>query len=86
MKPVALVSRALHNSSRKGDLVLDTFGGSGTTLIACEAEGRVCRMVELDPRYCDVIVSRWETFTTKKAERINGDNAGNDSGEQAAVS
>ena len=86
MKPVALVARALHNSSRKGDLVLDTFGGSGTTLIACEAEGRVCRMVELDPRYCDVIVSRWETFAGKKAERINGDNAGNDSGEQAAVS
>ena len=88
MKPVALVSRALHNSSRKGDLVLDTFGGSGTTLIACEAEGRVCRMAELDPRYCDVIVSRWEKFTEKKAERVNGSNtdAGRDGGEQAAVS
>lgn len=72
MKPVALVSRALHNSSRKGDVVLDTFGGSGTTLIACEAAGRVCRMAELDPPYCDVIVQRWEAFTGMKAERIDG--------------
>lgn len=72
MKPVDLVARALHNSSRAGDLVLDTFGGSGSTLIACEREARVCRMVELDPKYCDVIVSRWEAFTGMKAERIDG--------------
>ena len=72
MKPVALVARALHNSSRKGDVVVDTFGGSGTTLIACETAGRVCRMAELDPPYCDVIVQRWEAFTGMKAERIDG--------------
>jgi site-specific DNA-methyltransferase (adenine-specific) len=67
MKPVDLVARALKNSSRAGDIVLDTFGGSGSTLVACEREGRVCRMAEIDPRYCDVIVSRWEQFTGQKA-------------------
>jgi DNA modification methylase len=69
MKPVALLEYLLGNSSRGGDVVLDPFGGSGSTLIACEKTGRACRMVELDPRYCDVIVKRWEDFTGGKAVR-----------------
>jgi DNA modification methylase len=60
MKPVELVERALRNSSKSRDIVLDPFGGSGTTLIACERAGRQARLVELDPRYCDVIVRRWQ--------------------------
>ena len=67
MKPVKLVARFLLNSSQKGDAVADIFGGSGTTLIACEQLGRRCRMMELDPHYCDVIIARWEQFTGKKA-------------------
>lgn len=59
MKPVALVAKALMNSSRMGDIVLDLFGGSGTTLIAAEQTDRACRMMELDPKYCDVIVRRF---------------------------
>lgn len=51
--------------------VLDAFGGSGTTLIACEQTGRICRMMELDPHYVDVIIDRWETMTGKKAEKIS---------------
>ena len=70
MKPVELVERAVHNSSKSRDIVLDCFGGSGTTLIACEKLGRQARLIELDPKYCDVIVRRWEEFTGKKAERI----------------
>jgi len=70
MKPVPLVGRFIANSSRGGELVLDPFGGSGSTLIACEQLGRHCRMIELDPVYCDVIIHRWETFTGQKAERI----------------
>lgn len=72
MKPVELVARAIKNSSLKNDLVLDCFGGSGSTLIACEQTGRTCYMVELDPHYCDVIIQRWENLTGKKAELING--------------
>lgn len=72
MKPVKLVARFILNSSAKGDTVADIFGGSGTTLIACEQLGRKCRMMELDPHYCDVIIARWEGFTGKKAVRING--------------
>ncbi|QQR70058.1 MAG: site-specific DNA-methyltransferase [Alphaproteobacteria bacterium] len=68
MKPVELVERAIHNSSKSRDIVLDGFGGSGTTLIACEKAGRQARLIELDPKYCDVIVRRWEEFTGKKAE------------------
>lgn len=68
MKPVELVERAINNSSKSRDIVLDSFGGSGTTLIACEKLNRQCRMLELDPKYCDVIVKRWEEFTGKKAE------------------
>jgi len=67
MKPVELVERAIRNSSRPGDVVLDPFGGSGTTLIAAEKSGRQARLIELDPKYCDVIVSRWESFTGARA-------------------
>jgi len=63
MKPVALVERAVRNSSKSRDIVLDPFGGSGTTLIACEKTGRSARLVELDPKYADVIVTRWQEFS-----------------------
>jgi len=69
MKPVALLEYLLGNSSRGGDVVLDPFGGSGSTLIACEKAGRAARLVELDPKYCDVIVKRWEEFTGQQAVR-----------------
>jgi DNA modification methylase len=62
MKPVALVERAIRNSSKTRDIVLDPFGGSGSTLIACEKTGRQARLIELDPRYCDVIIRRWQEF------------------------
>ena len=62
MKPVEMLVYLLQNSSKRGDVVLDTFGGSGSTLIACEQTGRVCRTVELDPRYCDAIRRRWAEF------------------------
>ena len=70
MKPLSMISQLVHNSSKRGDIVLDTFGGSGTTLIACEELDRVCYMCELDPKYCDVIINRWETLTGEKAVRI----------------
>ena len=63
MKPVALVERAIRNSSKSRDLVLDLFGGSGSTLIACEKSGRQARLIELDPKYCDVIIQRWQEFS-----------------------
>jgi DNA modification methylase len=63
MKPVALVERAIRNSSKSRDIVLDPFGGSGSTLIACERTGRQARLVELDPRYVDVIIRRWQEFS-----------------------
>jgi DNA modification methylase len=66
-KPVELPERAISNSSKKGQLVLDLFGGSGSTLIACEKTGRQARLMELDPSYCDVIVKRWQQFTGKTA-------------------
>jgi len=68
-KPLALMERAIENSSRPGDLVFDPFGGAGSTLIACERTGRRCAMVELDPRYADVILVRWEHFTGSIATR-----------------
>jgi len=71
MKPVELVERAIRNSSKSRDIVLDCFGGSGSTLIACEKAGRQARLIELDPKYCDVIVQRWEEFTGKKAELVS---------------
>jgi DNA modification methylase len=66
-KPVVLAEKALNNSSKSGDMVIDLFGGSGSTLIACEKQNRHARLMELDPKYCDVIVKRWEDFTGKKA-------------------
>lgn len=72
MKPVELVERAVRNSSKSRDVVLDTFGGSGTTLIAAEKLGRQARLVELDPGFCDVIVKRWQEFTGKDAT-LDGD-------------
>ena len=70
MKPIALCARAIQNSSKPGELVLDPFGGSGSTLIACEQTGRTCFTMEFDPVYADVIVKRWEEFTGQKAVRI----------------
>jgi DNA modification methylase len=71
MKPVALFDYQIKNNTKKEDIVLDLFGGSGTTLIACEQNGRTARIMELDPHYCDVIITRWENFTGKQAEKIN---------------
>jgi len=73
-KPVELPSRALKNSSKQDNTILDLFGGSGSTLIACEKLNRKARIMELDPIYCDVIIKRWENFTGKKAELENGQN------------
>ncbi len=70
MKPVPLIGKLISNSSRVKDIVLDIFGGSGTTLIACEQLGRQCRMVEFEPIYVDVIIKRWEELTGMKAELI----------------
>ena len=71
-KPIALCSRAIKSSSREEEIVLDLFGGSGSTLIACEQLNRKCYTMELEPQWVDVIINRWETFTGKKAELING--------------
>ncbi len=69
MKPVELVERAIRNSSRPGDVVMDPFGGSGTTLIAAEKSGRQARLIELDPKYVDVIVRRWQDYAGAQAIR-----------------
>jgi hypothetical protein len=69
-KPVELAVRALQYSSRQGENVLDLFGGSGSTMIACQQTGRKAFLMELDPLYCDVIVQRWEKFSGGKAERV----------------
>lgn len=66
-KPVELIEKALNNSSKSGDMVVDCFGGSGSTLIACEKTNRHARLMELDPKYCDVIIKRWQDFTGKQA-------------------
>lgn len=71
MKPVKLITRFILNSSKTGDIVADIFGGSGTTLIACEQTGRTCRMMEKDPKYIDVIIKRWEDLTGGKAEKVS---------------
>ena len=71
-KPVELVERAINNSSKKNNYVLDLFGGSGSTLIACEKSVRKNMSMELDPKYCDVIVQRWQDFTGEKAVHIDG--------------
>jgi DNA modification methylase len=67
MKPVALFEYQMLNNTKGGDLVLDSFGGSGTTMIAAEKNGRIARLMELDPKYCDVIVTRWQAFAGKQA-------------------
>ena len=83
MKPVELVERAIRNSSRPGNMVLDPFGGSGTTLIAAEKSGRLARLIELDPKYADVIVRRWQDWTgqqaTREADGVAFDQAASDS-------
>lgn len=73
MKPVALFDYQIKNNTKGGDIVLDLFAGSGTTVIACEQNGRTAYVMEYDPRYCDVIVKRWENLTGKKAVLVNDD-------------
>ena len=70
MKPVELVEKAVLDGSAINGIVLDLFGGSGSTMIACEKQNRHARLMELDPKYCDVIVKRWEDFTGKKASLV----------------
>ena len=82
MKPVALVERAIRNSSKPGDTVLDAFAGSGTTLIAAAKTGRQARLLELDPKYCDVIVKRWQDWSGETAERIAADEMASEVGER----
>ena len=72
MKPVALVELCLRNSSQQGNAIYDPFLGSGTTLIACEKLDRICYGMEIEPRYVDVCIRRWETYTGKKAELLYG--------------
>jgi DNA modification methylase len=72
VKPVALVADAIRDCSRRGEIVLDLFGGSGTTLIAAETCGRQARLLEYDPIYCDTTLRRWETYTGKQAT-LDGD-------------
>ena len=67
MKPIDLIAKLIKNSSRENDIILDLFGGSGSTIIAAEQLNRCCYTMELDPKYCDVIVKRWETLTNKEA-------------------
>lgn len=71
MKPVRLFDYQIQNNTKGGDIVLDLFGGSGTTIIACEQNGRNARVMELDPKYVDVIIDRWETMTGEKAVLVN---------------
>lgn len=71
MKPIKLIARQVKNSSRQGEIVLDLFGGSGSTLIACEQLNRRCFMMEYDPKYADVIIDRWEQYTGEKAVLLN---------------
>lgn len=71
MKPIPLMGRFIRNSSRRGGQVIDLFGGSGSTLMACEQLGRRCRTMEYDPKYCDVIITRWEKYTGRKATKID---------------
>lgn len=71
MKPIPLMGRFIRNSSRRGGQVIDLFGGSGSTLMACEQLKRHCRTMEYDPKYCDVIITRWEKYTGRKATKID---------------
>ena len=70
MKPINLMIKAVQNSSKTKDIILDIFIGSGSTLIACEKTNRKCYGMEIDPHYCDVIIKRWEDYTGQKAELI----------------
>ena len=70
MKPIGLLRKLILNSSKIGDIVYDPFGGSGSTLMACEQTKRKCWMIELDPFYCDVIITRWSKYTGKQAEKL----------------
>lgn len=72
MKPIKLFARQIANSSRPGETVLDTFGGSGTTIMAAEQLGRKARVMELDPKYCDVILARYESLTGTKGQKYEG--------------
>jgi DNA modification methylase len=85
MKPVELVERAIVNSSRTGDLILDPFAGSGTTLLAAERTGRRARLVELDPRYADVIVRRWQHYSGLVAHLETGQSFGEVSEQRQAA-
>ena len=86
MKPVALVERAIRNSSKSRDIVLDPFGGSGTTLIAAEHAGRRARLIELDPKYVDVIVQRWQHQTGQSAKlEVTGKGFGEMASKQRAA-
>ena len=71
MKPVPLVGHLIKNSSKPGQIVLDLFGGSGSTLIACEQMNRRCFTMEFDPQYADVIIDRWQQFTGREAVKLN---------------
>lgn len=71
-KPIKMLGDVLKDFTKENDVVIDVFGGSGSTLIACEQLGRKCYMMEYDPHYCDVIIDRWEKFTGQQAELING--------------
>ena len=71
MKPVSLIERAIRNSSRRGEVVLDPFGGSGSTLIACEKTSRRAALVELERKYVDVSVLRWEAYAHQEAQLEN---------------
>jgi len=71
-KPVELCERAIRHSSEWDSIVLDLFGGSGSTLIACEKTNRICYGMEIAPKYCDTIIKRWEDYTGQKAVKING--------------
>ena len=78
MKPVGLLRRLILNSTAVGDTVYDPFGGSGSTLIACEQVKRRCRMIELDQKYVDVIIKRWQNLTNKKATHLQSGEAFDD--------
>lgn len=71
MKPVELCERVILNSSKRNDIVLDLFMGSGSTLIACEKQNRICYGMEIDPKFCDVIIKRWEDYTGQKAKHVS---------------
>ena len=72
-KPVSLLAELLRAASNPGSLVLDPFGGAGSTLLAAERTGRSCRLVEIEPRYCDLALARWERLSGEQARKVDGD-------------